>query len=54
MLTNQAWLMKSKYHFHNLPLLVGSARSDDRSYPSPRRLASQNAHRVNNTGLLGA
>jgi hypothetical protein len=46
MLTNQAWLM-NKYHFHSLPLLVSSARSDDRSCPSPRRLASRNAHSVN-------
>jgi hypothetical protein len=46
MLTNQAWLM-NKYHFHILPLLVGSVRSDDRSCPSPRRLASRNAHRMN-------
>jgi hypothetical protein len=46
MLTNQAWLM-NKYHFHRFTLLVGSARSDDCSCPSPRRLASRNAHRVN-------
>jgi hypothetical protein len=46
MLTNQAWLM-IKYHFHSLPLLVGSVRSDDRSCPNPRRLASRNADRVN-------
>jgi hypothetical protein len=38
MLTNRAWLM-NKYHFHSLPLLVGSARSGDHSCPSPRRLA---------------
>jgi hypothetical protein len=33
MLTNQTWLM-NKHHFRSLPLLVGSARSDDRSCPS--------------------
>jgi hypothetical protein len=39
MLTNQAWLI-NKYHFHNLPLLVGSTRSNGRRCPSPRRLAT--------------
>jgi hypothetical protein len=39
--------LMNKYHFHSLPLLVGSARSDDCSCPSPRRLTSRNARRVN-------